>query len=101
MAIYNNILFGANPHQEGNINNRKPTGEYDNNGTMIHVGDIVRVDFDSYVPNTRYITKEVGSEFINEMIETEPHSEYHQDRIRDLSNCTVLGNIWENPEMAV
>ena len=84
-----------------NHNSRKATGVFDNENTMIHVGDIVRVDFDSYVPNTRYITKEQEGEFINEMIETEPHSEYHQDRIRDLRNCTVLGNIWENPDLAI
>ncbi len=80
------------------------TGLHDKNGKEIHEGDVVRIEFSSYVPNKDHVVEynTESASFIGRMIEKKEHSGYHQDREYDFfshTNCEVIGNIYENPEL--
>lgn len=76
------------------------------NGKEIYEGDVIKISFSAYVPNTDHIVKwdEGFCRFTGEVIEKNKHSEYHQDRLyifHPSTNCEVIGNIHENPELLV
>ena len=82
------------------------TGLKDRHGKEIYEGDILKINFSAYVPNTDHIVKwdEGFCRFVGEVIERNPHSEYHQDRLyvfHPSTNCEVIGNVWESPELLV